>query len=112
MIRRLVTLICGFTLILLGAIITPLPIPVGLVLIIIGLALVIPALPGTTRKLRQWRRRFPALSARLNQIAAYLPAFVRRAIRMTDPGAAPSRAHSKMSSKTPSNTPSEDSPPR
>ncbi|MEC8444591.1 MAG: hypothetical protein VXZ05_10325 [Pseudomonadota bacterium] len=112
MIRRLVTLICGFTLIVLGAIITPLPIPVGLVLIIIGLALVIPALPGTTRKLRQWRRRFPALSARLNQIATYLPAFVRRAIQMTDPGAAPSRAHSKMSSKTLSNTPSEDSPPR
>jgi len=90
MIRRLVTLICGFTLILLGVIITPLPIPIGLVLVIIGLALVIPALPGTTRKLRQWRRRFPAVSARLNQVAAHLPEFVRRAIRITDPNVRPS----------------------
>lgn len=85
MICRGVTLVSGVLLILMGLVILPLPIPVGLLMIILGVSLIVPAIPALGRFLTRMRRRYPVTSHKLNRISTKLPGFIRRVIRDTDP---------------------------
>ena len=85
MIRRSVTLVGGVLLIVAGLLVLPLPVPVGLLMIILGVSLLVPAIPALARYLKRIRRRYPITSQRLNHISPRLPRFVRRVIEETDP---------------------------
>jgi hypothetical protein len=85
MIKRSVNLVVGFFLVICGIIITPLPIPVGLILIVLGLSLLVPALPVLRRWLTLARSRFPKLSNKLQSIRHRLPKFARNLIDHTEP---------------------------
>jgi hypothetical protein len=85
MIKRSVNLVVGFFLVICGIIITPLPIPVGLILIVLGLSLLVPALPVLRRWLTLARARFPKLSNKLQSIRHRLPKFARNLIDHTEP---------------------------
>lgn len=63
----------------------PLPVPVGLLMIITGLSLLVPAIPALALNLKRIRRRYPVTSARLRRLSPRLPGFVRRVIEDTDP---------------------------
>ncbi len=75
----------GWMLIVPGLLVLPLPIPLGLVMIIAGLALAArydPLLQGWIRRLRA---RFPDASRRANRLHRYLPFRLRRVLVSTDP---------------------------
>jgi len=86
MIRHSLNVFAGSLLVLLGLIITPMPIPLGIILIILGLSMLVSSLPVVRDFLRNLRRRYRVLSGKLNHIKRYLPAFARRLIEDTDPG--------------------------
>ena len=85
MIRRSVTLVGGVLLIVAGLLVLPLPVPVGLLMIILGVSLLVPAIPALARFLKRIRHRYPITSQRLNLISPKLPGFVRLVIEETDP---------------------------
>ncbi len=85
MIRRSVTLVGGVLLIVAGLLVLPLPVPVGLLMIILGVSLLVPAIPALARYLKRIRRHYPITSQRLNHISPRLPGFVRRVFDETDP---------------------------
>lgn len=78
-------LTAGWLLVAGGAMLTPLPIPVGLLLLAIGLLLLARDSRWMRERLRALRRRYPSLSARLTQLARHAPAGLARLIRLTDP---------------------------
>lgn len=85
MIKRSAKLTVGILLLLLGILITPLPIPFGLLSILIGLSILVSVVPAVRRWLIVLRRRFKHTSTRLNQLSPRLPAFLRQLIEETDP---------------------------
>ncbi|WP_430462117.1 PGPGW domain-containing protein [Thalassolituus sp. LLYu03] len=85
MIRRSIHSIAGFLLVIAGIIITPMPIPLGIILIILGLSMLASSVPAVRHFLRDTRGRYRVFSARLNHMKPRLPAFARRLIEDTDP---------------------------
>ncbi|MEX0299814.1 MAG: hypothetical protein AB3N28_12155 [Kordiimonas sp.] len=80
---RWIALPVGLLIFVIGAITFPLPIPTGIILMIVGLS--IAALnPMVLRWLKATRKKFPEASLRIQRIAPYMPKFVRRIIRKTD----------------------------
>lgn len=77
----------GWALIGVGAVILPTPVPVGLIMLIVGLALVAPESKRLQGWLRRRRAANPDLSARLAALAPRLPRLARRVIDLTDPKA-------------------------
>lgn len=82
---RFISLILGATLLLVGALLLPLPLPLGLPLIGIALFMLAPYVPPVQRRLARWRARFPHVDAAIRQYAAYLPKFMRASIAKTRP---------------------------
>lgn len=64
----------------------PLPLPLGFVFFVIGVSLLLAAIPVSQRWLRALRERLPALDRGIHAIDDHLPAFMRRALE----GSAPS----------------------
>ncbi|UXD87746.1 PGPGW domain-containing protein [Thalassolituus hydrocarboniclasticus] len=85
MIRRSVKMVTGVLLLLLGIIITPMPIPLGIILIILGLSMLVSTIPRVRTFLQFLRRRYRVFSHKLNSIKHRLPAFARQLIEDTDP---------------------------
>ncbi|MCT7359496.1 MAG: hypothetical protein COB09_16255 [Thalassobium sp.] len=85
MIKRSVKMVTGILLLLLGIIITPMPIPLGIILIILGLSMLVGTIPQVRHFLQFIRRRYRAFSHKLNRIKHRLPAFARQLIEDTDP---------------------------
>jgi hypothetical protein len=78
-------LAAGWLLIPLGLVITPLPIPLGILMILIGLGLLVRDSRGIRSKLRRLRARFPGISARLSVWEDRSPRLIRGLLRRTDP---------------------------
>ena len=77
--------VIGWILILVGLVVWPLPIPFGLLMIVIGIALVVPTSPGMRRLLRYLRRRYPAFDRQLERLKPHLPKFIQTMIERTRP---------------------------
>lgn len=85
MIQRSARLMLGFILVVSGLIIMPMPIPFGLILIIIGLSVLISVLPQLKHQLRSLRQRYPKCSDQVQRTRRYLPQFARPLLDETDP---------------------------
>lgn len=72
-------------LILGGAILAPTPIPIGWVLILIGLSVLVHESQWVRKRIRRLRKRYPDFGKRLNQAKRFSPGFARRLIERTDP---------------------------
>lgn len=72
-------------LLLAGAILAPTPIPVGWILILIGLSILVHESKWFRDRLRRLRERYPKFGDKLNQAKRYAPGFARRIIEKTDP---------------------------
>lgn len=84
-VRRAASLSVGWILIGVGLVLWPLPIPLGLPLVILGLAVLLPQSHWLQTLIRRWRGRHPEFDRRLHAASHRLPGFVRRAIRTTEP---------------------------
>lgn len=85
-VMRLMALIIGWLMVFAGLIILPLPIPLGLIMIVVGLALLAPHAPPVRRGIRALRRKFPGVNQKLNALKPRLPRFARLMVELTDPG--------------------------
>ncbi len=77
--------VIGWLFILVGLVLWPLPLPFGLIMLIIGIALVVPTSPGMRRLLRGLRKRYPVLDRQLERMRPHLPKFMRTMIERTRP---------------------------
>ena len=75
----------GSLLIIAGLILLPLPIPFGLILLTIGLALLAPYVPVFQRLVRAMRRKWPKLDASLLRYRKIFPPIIKRTIDKTHP---------------------------
>lgn len=85
MLTRVISIIIGIILVVSGLVILPLPIPFGLVMIIVGLSLLISHSHYFRILFKKLRRRFMGLSVRLNNLKPHVPEFARKMIEDTDP---------------------------
>lgn len=67
-----------------GAITLPLPLPTGLILLLIGLALLITNSRTAARWFRKWRERTPWFDVKLRQVEHRLPTALRRALQASE----------------------------
>lgn len=84
-INQTLRIILAVLLIGLGLVITPLPIPVGLLLIALGIIILAYNNNRVTRLLRILRRRFPKLSRALLRLEQRNIIFISRVLRSTNP---------------------------
>lgn len=69
----------------LGIIVTPLPIPFGIIMIVCGLSLLVSTSPAAREKVRWLRARHRGFSSALHKAQRYLPGFAKRLILATEP---------------------------
>jgi hypothetical protein len=72
-------------LILVGMVVFPLPIPVGLPMMVTGLALLISSSHAVAELVRSFRRRYPRVDARLRAVEPHIPKLLRAPLIKTDP---------------------------
>lgn len=77
----------GSVLVVGGAILTPTPVPIGLVLLVIGLALLAPYIPAIQRLVRTIRRKWPNVDKSLLRHRDRFPPIIRNTIDKTHPQA-------------------------
>lgn len=75
----------GIFLVITGLIITPLPIPIGLLMVLAGLAILVPESLWLRRIVRDFRSRNPKFEQKLQGIRPKAPRFIQRVIAMTTP---------------------------
>lgn len=80
---RWIALPIGFVIFLAGAITFPLPLPTGLVLMVIGIT-VAAVNPLVLRWVKRTRPRFPKTNAQLRRLTPHMPGFIRRFLKRTD----------------------------
>lgn len=76
----------GLTLIMAGIALTPTPIPIGAVLVVIGLAVAARGSRTVGKGVKWMRRQVPPLSRGLNRLKPRLPRPFRRFVENSDPG--------------------------
>jgi len=81
--------VTGTILVAVGAILTPTPIPFGLIMMTIGLALLAPYVKPVQRLVRAIRRRWPKVDAMMRRNRDRFPPVIRRTIDNTHPDLAP-----------------------
>lgn len=77
--------IFGIFLLLSGAVLLPLPIPLGLPMLTIGFALLAPYVPAVQRLIRRLRTKSPSLNQTLLRHRRRFPPIIRRTIAKTHP---------------------------
>lgn len=85
LLRRWLKQIAAIVLIISGIITFPLPLPIGAILIAIGLALLITTNRTVAKWIKERRIKTPELNSRFSWLEKKLPRFFSRAIRKTAP---------------------------
>lgn len=70
-----------------GIVITPLPLPVGQIMALVGLAILATEIRFVRQLCRRLRRRFPRLHIALSDRQKSLPSYLGRVVALTDPAA-------------------------
>lgn len=83
--KRWSAIILGGFLVISGIIITPLPIPTGIIMIAVGLSILITHSQWVRAKIRDIRAKYQEFSQKLNSIKHKLPKFAKKMIEDTDP---------------------------
>lgn len=77
--------VAGSTLVVTGLIVLPLPLPFGLIMLVIGFALLAPYIPLVQRLVRLMRRKWPKIDAMLLRYRHRFPPVIKRTIDKTHP---------------------------
>lgn len=87
--KRLIYLTIAIACLLVGAITLPMPIPLGIPLLAIGIALMILISKTVRNWMRNIRIRYPSFDEKLRTAENYLPRPLRRALRVSAPRSKP-----------------------
>ena len=82
---RIIIQVSGALIFIAGMIFFLLPIPIGAVMMIIGLTMMISSSKKLRRVIREYRRRNPKLNSTIHGAEFYLPKSMRDSIDRTDP---------------------------
>ena len=77
--------VSGSILLIVGFILLPLPIPLGLPMVTIGFALLAPYVPVVQRMLRRMRGKWPAINETLIRYRDRMPPIIKKTIDKTHP---------------------------
>ena len=77
--------VLGSTSVVTGLIALPLPLPFGLIMLVIGFALLAPYIPAVQRLVRVMRRKWPKVDAILLRYRHRFPPVIKRTIDKTHP---------------------------
>ena len=77
--------VAGSTLVVTGLIVLPLPLPFGLIMLVIGLTLLAPYVPAVQKLIRKIRRKWPNLDETLLRHRHRFPPVIKRTIDKTHP---------------------------
>lgn len=77
--------VAGSTLVVTGLIVLPLPLPFGLIMLVIGFALLAPYIPAVQRLVRVMRGKWPKIDAMLLRYRHRFPPVIKRTIDKTHP---------------------------
>ena len=83
--QRLMLFIIAILFLIAGVLTLPTPIPLGAILLAIGLGLLVMTSVTVRNWLRRLRERFPEVDGSLRAVDAYLPRNLRRALRLSAP---------------------------
>lgn len=75
----------GTTLVVAGLIVLPLPLPFGLIMLTLGLALLAPYIPLVQRLIRRMRTKWPNLDQALLRYRHKFPPVIKKTIDKTHP---------------------------
>lgn len=81
--------VCGVILVIIGAIVLPLPIPLGLIMLTVGFALLAPYVPAVQRLVRHIRTKWPSVNEKLLKYRNSMPEIVKSTIDKTHPPQSP-----------------------
>ena len=84
-IQRPIKLIIGWTMLIIGIITAPIPIPIGQIVALIGLSILVSESQWVKTKMQQLRRRLPIIGRQLMRMHPYMPRFLKKVIDDTDP---------------------------
>lgn len=82
---QIILIVIGWLTVLVGLLIIPLPIPLGLLLIIVGLSILTFQSQYLRGRIRQLRRRYGHFSMNVKRLTPRLPKLLRQAVEMTEP---------------------------
>lgn len=82
---RMFYLWLGWPILIVGALVTPLPFPIGIPMMIVGLFMLARGSHWVREKIIRTRRKWPQFSAKLNALKTAMPAPIRRFLLRTDP---------------------------
>ncbi|ARU56093.1 hypothetical protein OLMES_2020 [Oleiphilus messinensis] len=85
MVKHVSTIILAWLLIIAGLIVLPLPIPLGLVMIVVGAALLAGSSPAFRRYIQRVRLRNPKIDKKIKRFQHRLPAWLRERLISTEP---------------------------
>lgn len=77
--------ILGSTLVVTGLVVLPLPIPLGLIMLVLGFALLAPYIPLVQKLVRFMRRKWPKVDAILMRYRHRFPPVIKKTIDKTNP---------------------------
>lgn len=77
--------VMGSTLVVAGLIVLPLPIPLGLLMLVIGLALLAPYMPPVQKAVRTIRRKHAGINEKLIKWRERFPPVIQKTIDKTHP---------------------------
>lgn len=83
--KRMAFSVTGGLLLIIGLILIPMPVPIGLVIAICGLALLIHSNETVRDFIRTCRQRYPDMNQKLRHAGAILPKPLRRIVSRTKP---------------------------
>jgi Putative transmembrane protein (PGPGW) len=77
--------VIGSTLVVAGLVVLPLPIPLGLIMMILGFAMLAPYIPAVQRLVRHMRAKWPHLDVQLRRNHHRFPSIIKKTIDKTHP---------------------------
>ena len=75
----------GWLLLAVGIVTAPTPLPIGYLLILVGLSILVHESRFVRNRVRRLRQRYPGVGRWLNRVKHRAPGFARRVIERTDP---------------------------
>ena len=82
---KLVSIVAGVALVLVGLVVFPMPIPLGAIMIVCGLVLLVSASATLAHCLRTFRRRHRGVNQVIQKVEDRLPESWKKALRRSDP---------------------------
>ncbi len=82
---KAVSIVAGVALILIGLVVFPMPIPLGAIMMVCGLALLVSASARASNFLKSFRRRHRGANQVIQTVEDRLPQSWKKALRRSDP---------------------------